>query len=185
MEVSGSYACLRPPAEVIPAAPEAPTFNPCEGQSACPAAQPDEADGAASEKGESDVDMESITLEDMLEEVMDDAAYAGRQRLTKKTSPQAAYDAGHLDAHCVIPPPVRDTSIFAHGGMTVQTDDNIWCTRCGASATYGSSSIYLRKLCKGKPPNDSMRQRRRRLLRHKHPTTSKDLQGRPKRIRIE
>ena len=71
-----------------------------------------------------------------------------------------------------------------HGGFFLQTDDILWCSRCGASAKLGWFSAYLRKACEGKPANASMRQRRKRLIRGVHPTTCKPLVSPPKRVRI-
>ena len=71
-----------------------------------------------------------------------------------------------------------------HGGLFLRTDDILWCAKCGASAKIGWFSAYLRKACPGKPINSSMKQRRKRLIRGKHPTTCKPLESAPKRVRI-
>jgi len=63
--------------------------------------------------------------------------------------------------------------ITRHGGYMLQTDNVVWCSRCGASATIGKISIYLRKPCEGRPPTDNMIVRRKRLMKGKHPTTCK------------
>ena len=82
-----------------------------------------------------------------------------------------------------IDPPVNVPANI-HGGYLLQIDDIIWCMHCGAAASLGNTSIYLRKPCDGKPANDSMRQRRKRLIRHQHPTTCAKLLGTHKRVRI-
>ena len=79
---------------------------------------------------------------------------------------------------------VPAAAMDVHGGLFLQTDDILWCARCGASAKLGWSSAYLRIACPGKPVNDSMKQRRKRLIRGKHPTTCKPLVSAPKRVRI-
>ena len=71
-----------------------------------------------------------------------------------------------------------------HGGLFLRTDNILWCAKCGASAKIGWFSIYLRKPCPGKPVNDSMKQRRKRLIRGVHPTTCKLLVSHAKRVRI-
>ena len=63
--------------------------------------------------------------------------------------------------------------ITRHGGYMLQTDNVVWCSRCGASATIGKISIYLRKPCEGRPPTDNMIVRRKRLMKGKRPTTCK------------
>ena len=71
-----------------------------------------------------------------------------------------------------------------HGGYLLQIDNIIWCSRCGAAASLGNTSKYLRKPCEGRPKNASMGQRRKRLMRHQHPTTCAKLQGTHKRVRF-
>ena len=126
-----------------------------------------------------------------------------RKALLQKTNPRDAFDAGHIDAYVYDAhdefnlelelEAIMDNEELCrrlaienanvHGGFMLQIGDLHWCSRCGASATLGHTSRYLRELCKGKPPNKSMRQRRNRLIRKKHPTTCAPLHGDHKRIR--
>ena len=71
-----------------------------------------------------------------------------------------------------------------HGGYLLQINDIIWCFHCGASASIGNTSLYLRRRCEGKPVNESMRRRRGRLIKRQHPTTAVHLPGSHKRVRI-
>ena len=129
-------------------------------------------------------------------------------RLTGKTSPTDAALLGYEPSHSNmvdaqlnedsssdesmmeddVPTEVTDLrppkAIDIHGGLFLQTDDILWCAKCGASAKLGWTSAYLRIACPGKPVNDSMKQRRKRLIRGKHPTTCKPLASAPKRVRI-
>ena len=85
-----------------------------------------------------------------------------------------------LNADVTLTPPVPDD---IHGGLMLMIDGIHWCCICGAAAKEGSTSLYLRKTCEGRPPNASMRQRRSRLIRRKHPTTCAPLHGTHKRAR--
>ena len=133
-----------------------------------------------------------------------------RRRLTCKTSPGDAAGLGygppeptvHQDDRLLedsssdsdesmkdedIPTESTDVPLAVvdvHGGLFLQTDNILWCAKCGASAKLGWSSAYLRKACPGKPINESMKQRRKRLIRGKHPTTCKPLASSAKRVRI-
>ena len=137
---------------------------------------------------------------------------AKRLRLTYKTSPALAAELGYgqMDSvsHSLEQDPdgddadsdsdrsMRDdeaptettdvptTVLDNHGGLFLQTDNILWCAKCGASAKIGWFSIYLRKACPGKPANDSMKQRRKRLIRGVHPTTCVPLASAAKRVRI-
>ena len=72
----------------------------------------------------------------------------------------------------------------AHGGLMLQIGDIAWCSICGASASDGNTSIYLRRPCDGKPANESMEWRKGRLVRRVHPTTCAKLTGSHKRLRF-
>ena len=133
------------------------------------------------------------------------------RRLIAKTSPSAARLQGHLDAEDWPAaedgyeseasgsqhiedwleevmgdtiPPAAPIGNAGHGGLLLQTGDIIWCVRCGASAKIGFTSKYLRDVCGTKPKNASMRQRRNRLVRCCHPTTSKPLNATARRVAI-
>ena len=81
-------------------------------------------------------------------------------------------------------PDLPNAPVDTHGGYLLQINDIVWCFHCGASASLGNTSLYLRKPCKGKPPNLSMSRRRRRLIKRQHPTTCEHLNGTHKRVRI-
>ena len=93
-------------------------------------------------------------------------------------------DAMDADLGGSTPTRTYPSSLDIHGGLFLQTDNVLWCMKCGASAKLGATSIYLRELCPGLPRNDSMRQRRKRLIRGVHPTTCKPFVSAPKRVRI-
>ena len=130
------------------------------------------------------------------------AAPPKRRRLTCKTSAIVAVGLGYSSPEASdsddadsdvslaeedIPTEAIEVPVAAmdvHGGLFLQTDSILWCAKCGASAKLGWSSAYLRIACPGKPVNDSMKQRRKRLIRGKHPTTCKPLLSAPKRVRI-
>ena len=136
-----------------------------------------------------------------------------RAALRTKTTPQDAFAMGHLDAHPVYDDDSSDMETNleqdledildeeaneeldveaplnnpgnVHGGLLLQIDDIVWCSICGASASSGNTSLYLRKACEGKPANNSMVRRKGRLVRRKHPTTCARLHGSHKRVRFE
>ena len=90
-------------------------------------------------------------------------------------------EVGNININAHPPDEVANT----HGGLMLQIGELIWCQRCGASATLGNTSIYLRRPCDGKPANLSMERRKGRLIRKKHPTTCASLNGSHKRVRFE
>ena len=110
------------------------------------------------EPDSSSVELNDDTLEDMLTEILNDAG--------------------------VQQDGVPTIGLRGHGGLLLQTANIVWCVKCGGSAQLGATSKHLRKLCSGKPETASMRQRRNRLTRGKHPTTCVPLNAVAKRVTV-
>ena len=110
------------------------------------------------------------------------------ERLNAKTSPALAEAMGHSDAYNELevpsaPEPTKGIP-FTHGGYLLRTGKILWCVKCGASATIGKVSRYLRKPCNGKVLNKSMKQRRSRLVRGLNPNNCAPLVGKATRVLI-
>ena len=109
-------------------------------------------------------DQGSETLEDMLTEVLNMDADMNNAEEQQGEEP--------------------DVGLRGHGGLLLQTAYIVWCVKCGGSAQLGATSKHLREVCKGKPQTASMRQRRNRLVRGKHPTTCAPLNAVAKRVTV-